>query len=125
MERPLRVLVVDDSADVRTTLHTLLQLFGHEVAEAGDPYAALGLAATFRPDAVLLNVILPGLDGFEVARRLRRIPGLGIIVLVAVVGPASAVDDSMFRAAGFDHRLREPVEPTELERLLGTYCTRE
>ena len=119
MTRPLRVLVVDDCPDMRATLRILLRLWGHEVREAGDGPAALGLATTFKPDTVLLNIGLPALDGYEVARRLRQLPGLGHVLLIAVTGYGSAQDLAACRAAGFDHHLLKPFDPTDLERLLG------
>jgi two-component system, OmpR family, response regulator len=119
MDRPLRVLVVDDSPDMRATLRILLGLWGHEVREAGDGHAALGLAATFRPDAVLLNIGLPGLDGYEVARRLRRLPGLGGVLLIAITGYGTDQHVTACRAAGLDHHLLKPFDPVELERLLA------
>jgi CheY-like chemotaxis protein len=119
MDRPLRVLVVDDCPDMRATLRILLGLWGHEVAEAGDGHAALGLAATFRPDAVLLNIGLPRLDGYEVARRLRQLPGLGGVLLIAITGYGDDQAVAAARAAGFDHHLLKPFDPDELGRLLG------
>ena len=118
MTRPLRVLVVDDCPDMRGTLRILLGLWGHEVREAGDGHAALGLAATFQPDTVLLNIGLPALDGYQVARHLRQLPGLEHILLIAVTGYGSAEDLAACRAAGFDHHLLKPFDPIELERLL-------
>jgi CheY-like chemotaxis protein len=119
MDRPLRVLVVDDNPDMRGTLRTLLGLWRHQTAEAADGHAALDLAAIFWPDAVLLDIGLPRLDGYEVARRLRQLPGLGDVLLVAVTGYGTAQDVAACRAAGIDHHLLKPFDPTELERLLG------
>jgi two-component system, OmpR family, response regulator len=117
---PPRVLVVDECPDMRATLRILLNLWGYQTAEAPDGYVALGLAATFRPDAVLLNVGLPGLDGYEVARRLRQLPGLGDVLLVAITAHGRPEDAAACRAAGIDHHLLRPFDPAELERLLGT-----
>jgi CheY-like chemotaxis protein len=119
MDRPLRVLVVDDNADMRGTLRVLLGLWGHQTAEAADGDSALGLAATFRPDAVLLDIGLPGLDGYDVARRLRQLPGLGDVLLIAVTGYGRPEDVAACREAGFDRHLLKPFDPVELERLLG------
>jgi two-component system OmpR family response regulator len=119
MDRSLRVLVVDDNADMRGTLRVLLRLWGHQTAEAPDGRSALGLAATFQPDAVLLDIGLPGLDGYEVAQQLRQLPGLAGVLLVAVTGYGTDQDVAACRAAGFDHHLLKPFDPTELERLLG------
>src|SRR5688572_8239811 len=82
----LRILVVEDCADTRTTLRLLLRDWGHEVAEAADGPAALCSAASFCPDVVLLDIGLPGLNGYEVAKHLRSFPGLADSLLVAVTG---------------------------------------
>jgi CheY-like chemotaxis protein len=118
MDKSLRVLVVDDCPDMRSTLRILLRLWGHEVREAGDGPAALELADTFRPEAVLLNIGLPLLDGYEVARRLRRLPGLGDVFLIAITGYGGDATRAACRSAGFDHYLLKPFDPAELERLL-------
>jgi CheY-like chemotaxis protein len=120
MERPLRVLVVDDCTDTRESLRILLRLWGHEPAEAADGPAALELAAAFRPDAVLLDLAMPGMDGYEAARRLRRLPGLEHVLLIAATGHGQAQDRTASRAAGFDHHLVKPFDPVELERLLAS-----
>jgi CheY-like chemotaxis protein len=120
MDRCLRVLLVDDCPDSRATLRILLDLWGHEVREAGDADAALALAATFRPDAVLLDVGLPGPDGGEAARRLRSLPGLGGALVVALLGPGASPDAAACRAAGFDHHLLKPFDPVDLKRLLAS-----
>ena len=118
MWRPLRVLVVDDCADMRATLRTLLGLWGYDLREANDGHAALGLAVTFRPDVVLLELGLPDLDGYEVARRLRQVAGLGGVLLVAVTGSGTSPDVAACRAAGIDHVLLKPLDPAEVEGLL-------
>jgi CheY-like chemotaxis protein len=124
MDRPLRVLVADNRESLRTTLRVLLHVLRHEVREAGDAYAALGLSAMFLPDVALISPVLPGLDGFEVARRLRRIPGLEGLLLVAVTSHRGPGDDARLRAACFHHCLVEPFDPNELEQLLGAYWAR-
>jgi CheY-like chemotaxis protein len=120
MERPLRVLVADDSSDFRLSLRILLGLWGHEVREAGDGHAALQSAAGDPPDVVLLDLLLPGLDGYEVARQLRLLPGLGGVRLVAVTGYGRAEEEARLRGVSFDHYLLKPFDPVELERLLGS-----
>ena len=118
--RKLRVLVVEDYPDEMVALGLLLRLSGHDVLEAADGAGALRLAAESRPDAVLLDVGLPGADGCEVARQLRRLPGLGGAVVVAVTGFGRPQDVERCRGAGFDHHLLKPCEPDALERLLGS-----
>jgi CheY-like chemotaxis protein len=118
MSRP-RVLVVDDCPDTRTSFRTLLGLWGYEVFEAADGPSALRAALTGRPGVVLLDLALPGLDGYEVARRLCRMPGVASALLVAVSGYGREQDVARARAAGFDHHLLKPADPQELERLLA------
>jgi PAS domain S-box-containing protein len=114
-----RVLVVDDNADAVASLALLLRLAGHEVRTAGDGPAALELAPRFRPEAVLLDIGLPGMDGYEVARRLRALPELKDVLLMALTGYGQEEDRRRAREAGFDHYLTKPVEPAALQRLLG------
>jgi signal transduction histidine kinase/CheY-like chemotaxis protein len=118
--QPLRVLVVDDNADTADTLATLLELEGHQVKLAHDGPTALAAAATFRPDAVVLDLGLPGMDGFEVARRLRDRTGGNGPVLVAVSGYGQDEDRNRARLAGFDHHLVKPAEIGTLASLLAT-----
>ncbi len=122
MPRPLRVLVVDDLPDMRDSLRVLLQVWGHQVEEAGDGPTALSRARVFGPDVVLLDIGLPRLDGYEVARRLRQLPGLEKVLLVAVTGHGRREDEAAARAAGFDHHLLKPFEPEKLARLLAEAC---
>jgi CheY-like chemotaxis protein len=121
---PLRVLVVDDYRDAADSLHTLLALWGHRPLTAYDPATALALAARQRPDVVLLELRLPGTDGWELARRLRSLPGLGAVGLVAVTGLGREVDRERSAAAGIDHHLVKPVEPALLEQVLADYQLR-
>jgi signal transduction histidine kinase len=117
--RPLRVLVVDDNQAQVESLAVLLGLDGHEVRTAADGPRALEEAAAFRPQAVLLDIGLPGMDGYEVARRLRQQPRPERMLLVALTGYGSAEDVGHARAAGFDHHLVKPAEPAEVRRLLA------
>ena len=114
-----RVLVVDDNRDSVETMALLLHLWGHEVRTAYDGPSALALAAEYRPDVVLLDIGLPGMNGYEVAKRLREIPGLEKSVLVAVTGYGQESDRQRARKAGFDRHLVKPVEPTALQDLLA------
>jgi CheY-like chemotaxis protein len=116
--QPLRVLVVDDCPDTRQSLCVLLDLWGHEVRAAADGPAALAEASAFGPEVVLLDIGLPGLDGYEVARRLRRQPGTARALLVAVTGYGQEQDVARARQAGFDHHLVKPCEPGVLKGLL-------
>jgi PAS domain S-box-containing protein len=115
----LRVLVVDDDPVVAESMVVFLEMLGHQVRSADSGEAALHLLAEFRPRVVLLDIGLPGQDGYEVARRIRRTPGGDGVKLVAVsgYGQEEAVDRS--REAGFDRHLVKPVDPEDLGALLA------
>jgi PAS domain S-box-containing protein len=113
-----RILVVDDNADAAASLALLLRFSGHEVHVAQDGEAALRLAETARPDVVLLDVGMPGLDGYEVARRLRERPDTKDLVIIAVTGYGAEGDRRRARAAGFDHHLTKPVDVASVEDLM-------
>jgi len=115
----MRVLVVEDCPDNRESLCLILRLWGHAVREAADGDAALREAAAFRPDVVLLDIGLPGRDGYQVARELRRLPGLAAATFVAVTAYGQQRDKEQADAAGFDHHLLKPCELDLLERVLA------
>jgi PAS domain S-box-containing protein len=115
-----RVLVVDDNRDAADSLALLLRLQGHEVRVAHDGPSALELAGSFRPALVFLDLGMPGMDGYEVARRLRKRPGLEKVVLAALTGWGQQEDRHRTAEAGFDRHLVKPPEPKELENLLAS-----
>jgi len=115
----LRILVVDDNRDTVKSEAFLLSRLGHEVEVAYDGVMALEVAAAFRPDAVLLDIGLPGIDGYEVARRLRAV-GFASEVLIAVSGYGRPEDEQRSRAAGFDRHLVKPVNYEMLVSVLDT-----
>jgi CheY-like chemotaxis protein len=117
--RPTRVLVVEDNLDAAVTLVDLLTLWGYEVSAVHDGLAAVEVAPRYRPDVVLLDIGLPGIDGYEVARRLRRRSELDGLLVVAVTGYGQEGDRQRAREAGFDHHLVKPVDLEILRRLLG------
>jgi signal transduction histidine kinase/ActR/RegA family two-component response regulator len=110
-----RILVVDDNADGAESLAVLLRSIGHEVRTAFDGPKALGAGEEFLPEVVLLDIGLPRLDGYEVARRMRAIPGLERVHLIALTGYGQQKDRQRGDEAGFDHYL---VKPARLEVLL-------
>jgi PAS domain S-box-containing protein len=114
-----RVLVVDDNVDATESLALLLRMSGHEVHTALDGPAALQVAEAFRPEAVLLDIVLPGMDGYEVARRLRHMAGLENAFLVAVTGYGQEEDRRRAEEAGFDAHLVKPADPVDLKELLA------
>ncbi len=113
-----RILIVDDNRDNAESLARLLQLMGYETAIAYDGVSAVDSAETFRPFAVLLDLGLPGLDGYEVARRIRAQSWGKDVTLVAATGWGSADDRRRSREAGFDHHMVKPVDLDELAKLL-------
>jgi CheY-like chemotaxis protein len=121
--RPLaasrRLLVVDDNADSAATLATLLRLEGHEVQVARDGISALDMASSYGPEMVLLDLGMPGMDGYEVARRLRQQPGMENVVLAALTGWGNQEDRRRTAEAGFDHHLVKPIELSVLENLIS------
>src|SRR6266540_4120656 len=116
--RKLRVLVVEDHLDSRTTLCAMLRVWGHEVDEATNGPAALSSATSARPDVVLLDIGLPGMDGCEVARQFRALPGLGKALLVAVTGFGRPDEVKECLQAGCDMHLLKPYDPLALKQLL-------
>jgi PAS domain S-box-containing protein len=122
--RPLRVLVVDDSEDTTELLGALLEMAGHSIQLAHSGPAALEAAAVFRPDAVILDIGLPGLDGYQVAGRLREGPLGKDVVLIAATGYGQEDDLRRSREAGFDRHLVKPIDPADLQRLLAELANR-
>jgi PAS domain S-box-containing protein len=115
IEGPLRILVVDDNCDAAQSLSLLLTSEGHTVRLAYNGSAGLIAALTERPEVVLLDIGLPGMDGYAVARALRRHPELNRTQLIALSGYGREVDREQARAAGFNHYLTKPVNFDELQ----------
>jgi CheY-like chemotaxis protein len=115
---PLRILVVEDNPDVREMLRLSLELDGYEVEEAADGQAAVHAAARMKPDVALVDIGLPILDRYEVARRVRAMNGRRIR-LIAVTGYAQPQDVERAKQAGFDEHLAKPLDPTRLSMLLS------
>jgi two-component system, chemotaxis family, CheB/CheR fusion protein len=115
---PRRVLVVDDNVDSADNLALLLRLRGHEVVVAYDGPGALKTAGSFHPEAVLLDIGLPGLDGYQVASRLRRRRQTSTALLLALTGYGQEEDQLRSRQAGFNHHLTKPVDPQVIYDLL-------
>jgi PAS domain S-box-containing protein len=115
-----RLLVVDDNKDAAVSLATLLRLQGHEVRVAHDGTSALAAALSFLPKMVFLDLGMPDIDGYEVARRLRQHPELKAVVLAALTGWGQEEDRRRTLAAGFDHHLVKPPETQALVSLLNS-----
>lgn len=114
-----RIAVVDDNRDAAESLSMLLELHGHEVQSAGDGFAALQLARDFGAQVVLLDIGLPGIDGYEVARRIRREPWGQDLLLIAVSGWGQDRDRQQAADAGFDRHMTKPVRVDELIEALA------
>jgi PAS domain S-box-containing protein len=115
-----RVLLVDDNRDSADTLAMLLRLLGHDVRTAYEGRQALAVAGAYQPDLVLLDIGLPGLNGYEVAAQLRAMPRMGRAVLVALTGYGSEEDRRQARAAGFNQHMVKPVDLDALRELLAS-----
>jgi two-component system CheB/CheR fusion protein len=115
-----RILVVDDNCDAADSLGLLLEYLGHEVQVAHDGPSALAASRTQRPAVVLLDIGMPGMDGYEVARELRARPELEGLVLIALTGWGQEEDRQRTRAAGFDHHLLKPVDLAAIQGLLAS-----
>jgi CheY-like chemotaxis protein len=117
--RTLQVLVVDDNVDAVRILHMLVQESGHRVRMAHTGPAALKAALDDRPDVILLDIGLPLLDGYEVAKRIRQEPRLRDTVLVAVTGYEREADRQRSQQAGFDHHLVKPADFRKVREILA------
>jgi PAS domain S-box-containing protein len=114
----LRLMVVDDNEDAARTLGVLLQALGHRVDVEIDPRAALARASREMPDALILDIGMPHLDGYELARRIRGLRAPHRPVLIALTGYGHQADRDRAAQAGFDHHLVKPLDPPDLVRLL-------
>lgn len=115
-----KLLVVDDNRDAAESMSMLLEMWGHEVAYAYDGPSALRTAQQWRPQAVFLDIGLPGMDGYEVAERLRELPQAKGAVLIAITGYGQDDDRRRSQRAGIDHHLVKPVAPDALRKLIDS-----
>jgi PAS domain S-box-containing protein len=115
------ILIVDDNVDAADSLAMLLEISGHQVTTAYGWETAINAAESKRPGIILLDIGLPGMDGYEVARRLRQNPDLSGLTLVALTGYGTEEDRRKALVAGFDHHLVKPVELGELKKLLAQF----
>lgn len=114
----LRILVVDDNVDAAESLCTLLRILGHETTAAFDGHAGLAAAEAFRPRVAILDLGLPGMNGYDLARQLREAPAAPALI-VAVSGYGRDEDRRKSREAGIDHHLTKPVELAVLQAVLA------
>jgi CheY-like chemotaxis protein len=116
---PNRVLVAAATGDEADSLQALLTVWGCDVRTATDGAGALATAAAFTPGVALVDLRLDGLDGFEVARRIRDLPGIDTVRLVALAGHDADTDRIRARADGFDHFVTLPVDPETLRQIIA------
>ena len=121
LEQTLRVLIVDDNRDAAEALNVMLSAWGQTTRVAYDALAALDVAGKFRPDVVLLDIGLPRLHGYDVARRLRDQPWGRQVLIIAVTGWGQEADRQQSKAAGINHHLIKPVDPETLKKLLAEH----
>lgn len=117
-KRKARVLVVDDQADCAEVVSVLLTIMGYECQSAASGNDALAQADTFEPDVVLLDLGLPDVSGYEVARELRRRAGRRPLHIAAVTGSSHPDDRARTHAAGFDQHLVKPTDAAKLRHVL-------
>jgi PAS domain S-box-containing protein len=115
-----RILVVDDNVDAASSVERLLKLWGHDVQAAYNGPDAIEKARTFRPHIVLLDIGMPGMSGYEVARAMRAEPGFDGVVITALTGYGQADDKRRSREAGFNHHLTKPPDPNALAALIAS-----
>lgn len=122
----LRILIAEDNRDSAESLKTLLEALGYEVHIAYDGEAAVRAAAALRPDVILMDIGLPGLNGFEAARRIRAeradSPGMRVLI-VALTGWGQEADRRRSAAAGIDHHLIKPLDLAALQKILDSLPT--
>jgi CheY-like chemotaxis protein len=115
-----RVLIVDDNQDAAETLSLIVETWGYRTAVAHDGPAALAVAKDFQPEIALLDVGLPGMDGFELGMRLHQLPGMEKLHLLAITGYGRDQDREAAHAAGFSHLLVKPLDPDRLAPILAS-----
>jgi CheY-like chemotaxis protein len=113
-----RVLIADDNTDSAESLALLTRMWGHEVLLAHTGTGALELALRERPDACILDIGMPGLNGYDLARQIRQQPWAARVMLMAVTGWGQSEDVQRAREAGFDHHMTKPVDLARVDALL-------
>jgi CheY-like chemotaxis protein len=116
-------LIADDNRDAADSLALLLQIEGHEVSVVHDGRDAIAAFEKMRPDVALLDIGMPGLNGYEIARLIRRAPHGRNVTLVAITGWGQDNDKALATQAGFDHHFTKPVEPDTITALLARLAT--
>src|SRR5665213_3393131 len=119
-----RILVIEDNVDAAKSTRMLLELQGYEIQIAAGGLSGIEAALNFKPEVILLDIGLPGMDGYEVARRLRKLPATEKVLLIALSGYGQAEDLRKSKEAGFDHHLVKPADINQIEALIsGQECS--
>jgi DNA-binding response OmpR family regulator len=118
-QRGRRVLVVDDNADAAESIEMLLRLSGHETRVVTEAAQVMATAAVFAPHVAILDIGLPGLSGYDLARKLRQEAEHADLILIALTGYGQIQDREKAVAAGFDHYFVKPVDPAQLDAAIG------
>ncbi len=122
----LKIMIVDDNVDAAECLSMLLELNGHNLRVAHTGLDAIKLAADFQPRVIFLDIGMPGMDGYETAKELRKNPVLKNITLVALTGWGTESDRAKSRSMGFNHHLTKPAPANEINKILATLsCTED
>lgn len=119
--KPLRIMIVDDNVDAAFVLSMLLKKMDHEVHAMHGGEEAIELVKDFRPDVVFLDIGMPGMDGYEVCRRIRGLEGVEKIHIVALTGWGQKEDKERAKEAGFDQHLVKPTDRETIIRLLADF----
>jgi CheY-like chemotaxis protein len=117
--KPRRVLLIEDSVDAREMLRMTLELAGHVIYDAADGIRGLELLRVERPEVGIIDIGLPGMDGYQVAKRIRNEPHGRGMLLLALTGASSPADVHRSLEHGFNYHLVKPVDPDQLARLLS------
>jgi PAS domain S-box-containing protein len=117
--QPLRILIIEDNRDAADSLRLLLSLMDNEARVAYTGPHGVAAAKEWWPDVVLCDIGLPGIDGYEVAQQIRRLPGMAKVLLVAITGYGQDPDVQRSKEAGIDHHFLKPIDPAQLKRLLA------
>jgi CheY-like chemotaxis protein len=121
--RRLRILIVDDNRDSAESLQTILELEGHQAVASFSGLEALEIAEHLSPELVILDIAMPGMDGFETARKLRALAGSRDLKLIALSGWGSAANDARITAAGFSLHLVKPVDFAQLNAIVAQFAS--
>ena len=117
-ERSVRILIVEDNADVAEALAHFLDALGHRVRLAHDGPSGIEAAREEIPELMIIDIGLPEVDGYEVARQVRKLPGAEIAILLALTGSATEQDRKRSLDAGFDHHFVKPVDPAVIQAIV-------